>query len=99
MSNPIFSRRAFTLGALAATTGVTACGNGVGGTGAQQIDARVAATVNEMYRRYPNTIPLAKRSSGMLVMPLVTRLTIIPWSRDRVACKLAHSNTPMCCFS
>lgn len=73
MSNPIFSRRAFTLGALAATTGVTACGNGVGGTRAQQIDARVAATVNEMYRRYPNTIPLAKRSSGVLVMPLVTQ--------------------------
>ena len=36
------------------------------------IDARVNATLEEMYRQFPNTRQLAERSSGMLVMPLVT---------------------------
>ena len=36
------------------------------------IDARVNATLNEMYRLYPNTQTLAAKSNGMLVMPLVT---------------------------
>jgi len=72
MTNTNFSRRAFALGALATTTAVAACGNGVGGRGAATIDARVQATLTEMYRNYPNTIDLANKSSGMLVMPLVT---------------------------
>lgn len=72
MSNPIISRRAFSLGAVAATMVVAACGNGVGGRGSQTIDARVQATLNEMYRSYPNTQQLAQKSNGMLVMPLVT---------------------------
>jgi lipid-binding SYLF domain-containing protein len=36
------------------------------------IDARVEATVQEMYRQFPNTRQLAQKSNGMLVMPLVT---------------------------
>ena len=72
MTNTNFSRRAFALGALATTTAVAACGNGVGGRGAATIDARVQATLTEMYRSYPNTIDLANKSNGMLVMPLVT---------------------------
>ena len=72
MTNTNFSRRAFALGALATTTAVAACGNGVGGHGAATIDARVQATLTEMYRNYPNTIDLANKSNGMLVMPLVT---------------------------
>ncbi|MDG1104098.1 MAG: YSC84-related protein [Ascidiaceihabitans sp.] len=72
MTNTNFSRRAFALGALATTTAVAACGNGVGGRGAATIDARVQATLTEMYRNYPNTIDLANKSNGMLVMPLVT---------------------------
>ena len=72
MTNTNFSRRAFALGALATTTAVAACGNGVGGRGAATIDARVQATLTEMYRNYPNTIELANKSNGMLVMPLVT---------------------------
>ncbi len=36
------------------------------------IDARVEATLNEMYRQFPNTRQLAQKSNGMLVMPLVT---------------------------
>lgn len=66
------SRRIFAAGALASTGMLAACGNGVGGRGSATIDARVAATLQEMYRSYPNTRSLAQRSNGMLVMPLVT---------------------------
>lgn len=72
MSNPIFSRRAFTLGAVASVGALSACGNGIGGRGPQTIDARVDATINEMYRSFPNTQQLAAKANGMLVMPLVT---------------------------
>lgn len=66
------TRRAFTLSALSATAGLAACGNGVGSNGGQTIDARVDATLNEMYALYPNTVDIASKSTGMLVMPLVT---------------------------
>ena len=66
------SRRGFALGALAGVGALSACGNGVGSSGAALIEARVDATLNEMYSRYPNTVPLAEKASGMLVMPLVT---------------------------
>ncbi|MEQ6247974.1 YSC84-related protein [Sulfitobacter sp. HNIBRBA3233] len=72
MTQNILSRRAFALGALAGTGALAACGNGVGSTGAGTIDARVDATLGEMYRLYPNTRTLADKSNGMLVMPLVT---------------------------
>ncbi|NOR29632.1 MAG: twin-arginine translocation pathway signal [Sulfitobacter sp.] len=72
MSNSSFSRRAFALGALATAGAVAACGNGVGSRGSGQIDARVEATLQEMYREYPNTRQLAAKSNGMLIMPLVT---------------------------
>lgn len=72
MTNSNYSRRAFAFGALAATTAVAACGNGVGGRGPGLIDARVQTTLDEMYRSYPNTIDLANKANGMLVMPLVT---------------------------
>ena len=65
MSNPIFSRRAFTLGAMASVGAVSACGNGIGGRGPQTIDARVDATINEMYRSFPNTQQLAAKANGM----------------------------------
>lgn len=66
------SRRAFAFGAMASTGALAACGNGVGGRGAATIDARVSATLDEMYRKYPNTVDLAQKANGMLVMPLVT---------------------------
>ena len=66
------SRRAFTLSALAGASLVAACGNGVGSNGAETIDARVDATLNQMYAQYPNTVTIASKSTGMLVMPLVT---------------------------
>ncbi len=67
------SRRGFTFAALAGV-GVTAaaCNNAIGSPGAATIDARVDATLNEMFRLYPNTASLAEQSAGMLVMPLVT---------------------------
>jgi len=67
-----FSRRAFTLGALASTSALAACGNGVGSRGPERIDARVDTTLNYLYTNYPNTRDLAGKSTGMLVMPLVT---------------------------
>jgi len=71
MSN--LSRRSFALSAVAAST-LAACGNGVGGAGAATIDARVDATLNQMYLTYPGTRDLAARASGVLVMPLVTEV-------------------------
>lgn len=72
MTQMILSRRAFGLGAVAGTAVLAACGNGVGSSGAGTIDARVTATLEEMYRSYPNTRTLAEKANGMLVMPLVT---------------------------
>ncbi|MDW3225656.1 MAG: YSC84-related protein [Paracoccaceae bacterium] len=72
MDHPTLSRRVFTLGALAGVSLTAACGNGIGSQGAATIDARVVATLNEMYRQFPNTRNLADKANGMLVMPLVT---------------------------
>lgn len=72
MTDSNMSRRVFTLAALASTGAIAACGNGVGSRGSVTIDARVGATLEEMYRSYPNTRQLAEKADGMLVMPLVT---------------------------
>lgn len=66
------SRRSFTLGLLAGTPLVAACGNGIGSNKAQEIDARVDATLDYLYSHYPATREIAKKSTGILVMPLVT---------------------------
>ncbi|MFP4327038.1 MAG: YSC84-related protein [Paracoccaceae bacterium] len=68
----VTSRRIFTAGALSALAFTAACGNGVGGNGADRIDARVDATLSRMYSDFPNTRQLAEKSTGMLVMPLMT---------------------------
>mgnify|MGYP003727165703 CR=1 FL=1 len=68
----ILTRRTFTLGLMAGTPLVAACGNGVGNSNAATIDARVDATLSQMYSRYPNTRDLAAKSNGMLIMPVVT---------------------------
>jgi len=71
--SPLLTRRGFALTALAGVSVTAACGgNGVGSNNAGKIDARVDATLNEMYSLYPNTVSLAEKSTGMLVMPLVT---------------------------
>ncbi|WP_278921731.1 MULTISPECIES: YSC84-related protein [Pseudophaeobacter] len=66
------SRRGFTLSLLAGAGVTAACGNGVGTNNSATIDARVDATLSQMYSLYPNTVTLAEKSTGMLVMPLVT---------------------------
>ena len=51
-----------------------ACGNGIGGSGASTIDARVDSTLTFLYQNYPGTQDLSTRAAGMLVMPLVTEV-------------------------
>ncbi|SLN16566.1 lipid-binding SYLF domain-containing protein [Pseudooctadecabacter jejudonensis] len=67
----LLSRRSFALSALATTT-LSACGNGIGGNGAAEIDARVDSTLSFMYNNFPGTRDLSTKASGMLVMPVVT---------------------------
>ncbi|MGH1329511.1 MAG: YSC84-related protein [Paracoccaceae bacterium] len=68
------TRRRFILGAgalgLMATAG---CDNGLRGSGASTIDARVDATLNYLYSTFPGTNELRDKSVGVLVMPLVTK--------------------------
>ena len=40
--------------------------------GAARIDARVDATLEQMYLEYPETVQLSARASGVLIMPLIT---------------------------
>ncbi|MFY0680088.1 MAG: twin-arginine translocation pathway signal [Thalassovita sp.] len=70
MSN--FTRRSFTLSVLAGTGMTAACGNGIGSNASHTIDARVDATLDHLYSRYPNARDLADKSNGQLVMPLIT---------------------------
>ncbi|MEZ5797202.1 MAG: YSC84-related protein [Paracoccaceae bacterium] len=70
------SRRSVLMG-LGATTALAACGNGVGGNGAAQIDARVDATQDYLFGRYPGTRDLASRAAGVLYMPLITEAGLI----------------------
>lgn len=55
---------------------VAGCSNGIGNqynqNAAAKIDARVERTLQNMYAEFPATVELAQKSSGMLVMPLIT---------------------------
>lgn len=70
------SRRRFigTTGAmgLGAAGLLAGCANGVGNGGAQRLDARVDATRDFLFGRYPGTRDLAQKSAGVLYMPLIT---------------------------
>jgi len=72
MSTLTRRRFTFTAGLAVAAPFLSACGNGVGSTRSQQIDARVNATLDHLYSNYPATREIADKSTGMLVMPLVT---------------------------
>lgn len=65
------TRRGLILGG-AGMTALAACGNGVGGSGARDLDARVDAARDFLFTRYPGTRDLASRSFGVLYMPVVT---------------------------
>lgn len=68
----VMTRRGFALLGLASLSVTAACGNGIGSGNAATIDARVEATLAQMFHEYPNTVTLAEKSTGMLIMPLVT---------------------------
>ena len=70
MNKMTITRRGLVLGAGALA--LAACNNGVGSNGAAQIDARVDATQNFLFGRYPGTQDLARQAAGVLYMPLVT---------------------------
>ncbi|MEM1387748.1 MAG: YSC84-related protein [Pseudomonadota bacterium] len=63
-------RRGFLAGAGALA--LSACGNGVGNPNPQIIDADVDRTLNFLYTRFPGTLSLRDKASGLLVMPVVT---------------------------
>ena len=65
------SRRGLIAG-LGATCGLAACGNGMGSRGGVEIDARVDATRDFLFTRYPGTQQLAQKAAGVLYMPLMT---------------------------
>lgn len=65
------TRRTLTFG-LGASALLAGCANGVGSRGPAVIDARVDATLSRLYADFPATRDLAEKSTGMLVMPLVT---------------------------
>ena len=71
----MITRRGFIV-AGSATLGLAACGNGVGGSGAAQLDARVDATRDFLFDRYPGTRELRDKALGVLYMPLVTEAGI-----------------------
>ena len=51
---------------------LAACGNGTGNNNAAQIDARVDATRDYLFGRYPGTQGLANKAYGVLYIPLMT---------------------------
>jgi len=67
----IISRRGLVAG-LGGALALSACGNPVGGDGSVRLDARVDATRDFLFSRYPGTRELADKSHGILWMPLVT---------------------------
>jgi len=60
-------------GAASATMAVAGCDNGLNGDGAAKLDARVDAALNFLAINHPDTQELMDNSSGVLVMPLVTK--------------------------
>ncbi len=66
------SRRIFLASGGALVLSACVTGNGIGSRGAAQIDARVDATRDYLFGRYPGTRDLASRALGVLYMPLVT---------------------------
>ena len=70
----LYTRRTAALTLFAGPMALAACGNGIGGTGAADINARVASTLQFMFSNYPGTRDIAARAAGTLVMPLVTEV-------------------------
>ncbi|MGR3490437.1 MAG: lipid-binding SYLF domain-containing protein [Shimia sp.] len=58
--------------ALLGAATLAGCGNGIGNPHGPRIDARADNTLNFMYTNYPETRSLREKSTGLLVMPVVT---------------------------
>ena len=69
----MISRRWMIAGAMSATIAVAACDNGLNGTGAEKLDARVDSALNFLAINHPDTQDLFDNAAGVLVMPLVTK--------------------------
>ncbi|MGH1579030.1 YSC84-related protein [Planktotalea sp.] len=67
-----FSRRAFALSGIAGVFALGACDNRRNNSGIDRLEGRVDATLSQMYADFPKTRSIAARSTGMLVMPLIT---------------------------
>ncbi|WP_323041684.1 YSC84-related protein [Gemmobacter sp.] len=72
MTHSISLPRRGLLAGLGASLGLAACGNGLGSRGGETIDARVDATRDFLFNRYPGTQDLASKAAGVLYIPLVT---------------------------
>ncbi len=58
--------------AAGASVSLAACSNGVGSRAGERIDARTDTTLNYLYNNVPDARELEAKSTGQLVMPLVT---------------------------
>ena len=65
------SRRGLLAAGLAGAL-LAGCSNGIGGGGAEVIDARADSSLQFLYGTYPGTQDLASRAAGILVMPVIT---------------------------
>jgi lipid-binding SYLF domain-containing protein len=72
MTMNTISRRGFIVFSGAGLLAAAGCGNGIGSTGGPEIDARVSATRDFLFSRYPGTQDLGNRAAGILWIPLVT---------------------------
>lgn len=70
------TRRQVVFGGMA-LTGLAACGNPVGGTGPDVLNARADATRDYLLRTYPETRQLFDTARGVLLMPLVTEAGVV----------------------
>ena len=71
-----YSRRTFILG-IAAAGGASACGNGVGGAGARELEQNVEEAKNLMFDNVPGARDLAGRAAGMLTIPASTEVAVL----------------------
>lgn len=66
------TRRTALIGAGISVLALAGCANGIGSGGAEKIDARVDATRDFLFDRYPGTRDLAAQARGILYMPVIT---------------------------
>ena len=86
------TRRNFSLGLLA-VGGTVACSNAIGSNKVPQMDAAVKSSLQVMFDTYPGTQQLAKKASGMLVMPLISQAGLgLGGSFGRGALRVGGSN-------